>query len=289
MKARSFLYRRPDDLEGALALLADNVGEAQVLAGGQSLVPAMNMRLSSPGMVVDINRIVALRGVEGRGDAIRVGALVRHAEAAASPLIAESVPLLAMALPYVAHMAVRNRGTTCGSLALADPAAEMPAVAVALDAAIVLRRQGAERVVAARHFFNGLYQTARDEAEMIAEVLFPRATEAEVFGFAELSRRHGDFAIVGVAARARKEAGRLADIDAVVFGSEARPLLSETARSAAVEAGAPESTLRDIAHEIAREMEPMDNHQGRGETKRRQAAVLIARILDEMRRRAFDA
>lgn len=289
MKARSFIYRRPDDLEGALALLADNAGDAQVLAGGQSLVPAMNMRLSSPGMVVDINRVGALRGIEDRGDAIRVGALVRHAEALASPLVARTTPLLAMALPHVAHMAVRNRGTTCGSLALADPAAEMPAVAVALNASIVLRRQGAERVVAARDFFRGLYQTARHETELIAEVLLPQAAGADVFGFSELCRRRGDFAIVGVAVRARREADRIADIDAVVFGSEARPLLSERARDAVIEASAADSTLRDLAREIAREMEPMDDHQGRGETKRRQAAVLLSRVLQDMRRRAFDA
>jgi len=289
MKARSFIYRRPDDLNGALGLLADNAGDAQVLAGGQSLVPAMNMRLSSPGMVVDINRIGPLHGVEDRGDAIRVGALVRHAEALASPVVSRCVPLLAMALPHVAHMAVRNRGTTCGSLALADPAAETAAVAVALDAAIVLRQQGAERVVAARDFFTGLYQTARRQTEIITEVLFPRATETDVFGFSELCRRHGDFAIVGVAVRARKVANRLAGIDAVVFGSEVRPRLSRTARNAVIAADAADSVLREFAWEVAQEMEPMADHRGRGETKRRQAAVILARVLRDMGRRAFDA
>jgi carbon-monoxide dehydrogenase medium subunit len=165
----------------------------------------------------------------------------------------------------------------------------MPAVAVALDAAIVLRRQGSERVVGARGFFEGLYQTARSETEMITEVLLPCAAEGQVFGFAELSRRRGDFAIVGVAARARREDDRLVAIDAVIFGSEARPLLSETARTAVIEAGVAESTLRDLAHEVAREMEPMTDHRGRGETKRRQAAVLVTRVLQDMRRCAFDA
>jgi len=121
MKAPPFLYRRPHDLDEALTLLADNAGRAQVLAGGQSLVPSLNMRLSSPDMLVDINRIGALRGNRERGDTIRIGALVRHAEVLDSSLIARKAPLLAMAIPYVAHMAVRNRGTTCGSLALATP------------------------------------------------------------------------------------------------------------------------------------------------------------------------
>jgi len=290
MKAPQFLYRRPDDVDEALALLADNAGEAQVLAGGQSLMPILNMRLSSPGMLVDINRIAALRGIEAlqgsteRGDAIRVGAIVRHAEVLASPLIARRVPLLAMALPYVAHMAVRNRGTSCGSLALADPSAEMPAVAVALDAAIVLRRRGAQRTVAARDFFEGLYQTARQDDEMIVEARFPAAEEDEVFGFSELSRRHGDFATVGVAVRARREAGDLSDLDVVIFGSEPKPLLSRIARAVRIEAGAADATAKELAYAIAAEMEPIDNHQGRGETKRKQAAVLLARVFKDMRR-----
>ena len=143
MKAHAFLYRRPLDLDEALALLADRAGDAQVLAGGQSLMPTLNMRLSKPDMLVDINRIDVLRGIADRGETIRIGALVRHAEVLESPLVARRLPLLAMAIPHVAHMAVRNRGTTCGSLALADPSAEMPAVAVALNADIVLRKRGA--------------------------------------------------------------------------------------------------------------------------------------------------
>jgi carbon-monoxide dehydrogenase medium subunit len=156
MKARAFLYRRPRDIDEAVALLGDNAGDAQVLAGGQSLMPTLNMRLSSPGMLVDINRIEALRGIEDRGDVIRIGALVRHADVLESKLIGQRLPLVAMAIPYVAHMAVRNRGTTCGSLALADPSAEMPAIAVALNAEIVLKKRGASRTIAVRDFFHGL-------------------------------------------------------------------------------------------------------------------------------------
>src|SRR6266567_4611094 len=190
MKAPPFLYRRPQDLDEALALLADNLARAQVLAGGQSLVPSLNMRLSSPEMLVDINRIGALRGIAERSDTIRIGALVRHADVLDSALIARKLPLLAMAIPHVAHMAVRNRGTTCGSLALADPSAEMPAIAVALNADIVLRKRGGKRAISARDFFQGLYQTARHEDELIAEVVLPAAQPDEVFGFSELSRRH---------------------------------------------------------------------------------------------------
>ena len=285
MKARAFLYRRPHSVDEALELLADGAG-AQVLAGGQSLMPTLNMRLSSPEMLVDINRIEALRGIDDRGDKIRIGALVRHADVLESKLIAERVPLLAMAIPHVAHMAVRNRGTTCGSLALADPSAEMPAIAVVLGADIVLRKRGAVRSVPAREFFQGLYQTARDDDELIAEVILPAAQPGEVFGFSELSRRHGDFATVGVAVRARKAPRGVTALDVVFFGSEPAPLLSPSARGLTVDADLSDEALSEIARGLTKDMNPIDSHQGRGETKRRQAAVLLKRVLKHMTVRA---
>jgi carbon-monoxide dehydrogenase medium subunit len=285
MKARAFLYRRPHDIDEALELLADCAG-AQVLAGGQSLIPTLNMRLSSPEMLVDINRIEALRGIDDRGEKVRIGALVRHADVLESTLIAERVPLLAMALPHVAHIAVRNRGTTCGSLALADPSAEMPAIAVALNADIVLRKRGGTRSIPARDFFQGLYQTARHDDELIAEVIMPAAQPDEVFGFSELSRRHGDFATVGVAVRARKVPHGVAALDVVFFGSEPMPLLSPSAQSLTVDESLSDEALSEIAHGITKDMNPIDTHQGRGETKRRQAAVLLKRVLKDMTARA---
>ncbi len=286
MKARAFLYRRPRDIGEAVALLGDHAGSAQVLAGGQSLIPTLNMRLSSPGMLVDINRIDALRGIEGRDTTIRIGALVRHVDVLESLLIAQRVPLLALAIPHVAHMAVRNRGTICGSLALADPSAEMPAVAVALNAEIMLRKRGGERVVAARDFFHDLYQTARNDDEMITEVVFRAADPDEVFGFSELSRRHGDFATVGVAVRARRCGNKLERFDVVLFGSEPTPLLSPSAAGLALETGSSDAALSETAWAITKDMNPIASHQGRGDTKRRQAAVLLKRVLKEMTVRA---
>ncbi len=282
MKARAFLYRRPRDIGEAVALLGDHAGSAQVLAGGQSLIPTLNMRLSSPGMLVDINRIDALRGIEGHDRTIRIGALVRHVDVLESLLIAQRVPLLALAIPHVAHMAVRNRGTICGSLALADPSAEMPAVAVALNAEIMLRKRGGERVVAARDFFHDLYQTARNDDEMITEVVFRAADPDEVFGFSELSRRHGDFATVGVVVRARRCGTSLERFDVVLFGSEPTPLLSPSAVGLALETGSSDAVLSEIAWAITKDMNPIASHQGRGDTKRRQAAVLLKRVLKEM-------
>jgi aerobic carbon-monoxide dehydrogenase medium subunit len=287
MKPRAFLYRRPHDLDEAVALLAEHAGGAQVLAGGQSLIPTLNMRLSSPEMLVDINRIDALRGIEERGDAVRIGALVRHAEVLDSQLIARRVPLVALAIPHVAHMAVRNRGTTCGSLALADPAAEMPAVAVALDARIVLRRRGGERTVAAREFFRDLFQTVRGDDEIITEVTFPAAADDELFGFSELSRRHGDFAVVGVAVRGRQERGRVVGLEVVFFGSEPVPQLCPAAAGLILEPETTDAVLSEMAQAMAATMTPMDDHQGRGETKRRQGAVLLQRMLKDMKGRVF--
>ena len=286
MKAPAFLYRRPPDLDEALALLADGAGGAQVLAGGQSLMPTLNMRLSKPDMLVDINRIDVLRGIADRGETIRIGALVRHAEVLESPLVARRLPLMAMVIPHVAHMAVRNRGTTCGSIALADPSAEMPAVAVALNADIVLRKRGATRTISARDFFQGLYQTDRGDDEMISEIVFPATTPDQIFGFAELSRRQGDFATVGVAIAARNGLGAIRDLNVVIFGSEATPLLSTHAAGISIEPGLRNDTLTDIAHGITEEMDPISNHQGRSDTKRKQAAVLLRRTLHDMRERA---
>lgn len=283
MKAPAFLYRRPDTLEEALSLLSENRGEAQILAGGQSLMPTLNMRLSAPGMLVDINRIAALRPLTEQGVAIHIGALVRHCEVLDSRRVAARVPLLASAMTHVAHMAVRNRGTTCGSLALADPSAEAPAVAVLLDATIHLQSIGGSRDVPARGFFQGLYATDRQDDEIITGASFPCAQEGEVFRFGELSRRHGDFAIVGIAVKGRHRQGAISDIEVVVFGSEPAPMLSIVSKDMTIAPDTSDGVLQDIAQSIAESMDPIDNHQGRPDTKRRQAAEMLRRSFLDLR------
>ena len=281
MKAAPFDYVRPSDLREVLAIL-DEAEDAKVLAGGQSLVAALNMRLSVPAILVDINAVDALKGIETRGRNVRIGALARHCEVAASQLIASRVPLVAEAMRHVAHPAIRNRGTTCGSLAYADPAAEMPACAVVLDAMLVLDSRQGRREVAARDFFHGLYETDCRSDEIIAEVLLPARREGERFGFDEVTARHGDFASVGIAARAIVAGSSWSDVDIVVFGSEPKPLLCRGL--ATLVAGRPWSdhVRTDLVDAVVAQMDPMANLHGSAATKRKQARALANRVLDGM-------
>jgi carbon-monoxide dehydrogenase medium subunit len=282
MKAPAFQYCRPDTLDAACAILADGAGDARILAGGQSMMAALNLRLSTPSLLIDINRIDALKGLalSDDGSHVRVRALARHVQVADSELIPAHVPLVALAMAHVAHPAVRNRGTTCGSLALADPSAEMPACAVALQATLVLQSaESGVRHVAADDFFFGLYETARRDDELLVEVKFPCSAPDERFGFDELSRRHGDFAMVGVAVKARYAAQTITGLRLVVFGTDPAPVLCGSATALAE--GQPWSTElgADIAAQAVLELSPDDNMFGTPAIKRRQAAALIRRVL----------
>lgn len=195
MKAPPFAYAKPKTLAEAFELIARP--GAKILAGGQSLIPSLNMRLSAPELLVDITGISGLNKIENLGKLVRIGALATHAQMERDPLVQKHVPLLAMAIPHVAHAAIRNRGTLGGSLALADPAAEYPACTVALQAEIVLSSPRGERRVKAEQFFKGLFDTDLKPGELLTAVEFPVGGKSAFF---ELTRRHGDYAIVGVAA-----------------------------------------------------------------------------------------
>lgn len=198
MKAPAFAYAKPASLAEALELLRNP--EAKVLAGGQSLIPSLNMRLSSPELLVDITGLKGLSEIKVANDVVSIGALVTHAQLEKSPEIKKHLPLLAQAVPHVAHAAIRNRGTIGGSLALADPAAEYPACAVALEAVLVLESKGGKRKVKAEQFFKGLFETDLKPGELLVGVEFPVAKKTDKSVFLELARRHGDYAIIGLAA-----------------------------------------------------------------------------------------
>jgi carbon-monoxide dehydrogenase medium subunit len=234
VKAPKFSYVRADSVEQVLELLAEHGEDARILAGGQSLMPTLNMRLSQPRVLIDINRLRDLSGIELRDGHVRIGALTRHADVARSATIARHLPLIAEAMPHVAHVAVRNRGTFGGSIALADPAAEMPACALSLGATLVLMGTAGRREVAATDYFQGLYQTARRSDELLVEALIPIQQPGAVAVFGELAQRHGDFAIAGVAFHLKVDRRTVTDARLVYFGSEDKPTLASRASAAIV-------------------------------------------------------
>jgi len=224
MKPRPFAYRRASSLADVYALLSGHGDAAKLVAGGQSLVPMMNLRLVSPALLLDISRLDDLRGITLNGDMLRIGALVRHCEIAEDPLIARHAPLLAAAIAHVAHLAVRNRGTFGGSCCHADPAAELPACCLLLGAIMEIGSSRGTREVAAADFFHGPFVTSVAADEVLLAVHVPAALPDALFAFHELARRQGDFALSGVAARARCVSGAWIS-DWVAFGVSDRPLV----------------------------------------------------------------
>ena len=215
MKAPSFAYAKPGSLQEALELLERP--NAKILAGGQSLVPALNMRLSAPELLVDITGLKGLSNIEVRNGAVRIGALCTHTQVERSAEVREHLPLVADAVAHIAHPAIRNRGTLGGSLAMADPNAELPACALALDATLVIAGKKGERRVPAPGFFKALYETDLKPDEILVGAEFPKASKSV---FLELARRQGDYAIVGLAAAVKGGDKRLA-----FFGIAATPVL----------------------------------------------------------------
>lgn len=210
MKPAPFDLVRAETLTEALDTLAHAGEDGRVLAGGQSFVPMLNMRLARPGVLIDIMGLAELRAADLAKGALRIGAGVRQVELARRPDLADRLPLLAAAIPYVGHVQTRSRGTVCGSLAHADPSAELPLVLIALGGEIHLRTKKARRTVAARDFFLGMMATAMQPGEMLEAASFPLRRPGEGFGFREVARRHGDYAVVAVAAVAGPEGVRLA-------------------------------------------------------------------------------
>ena len=231
MKSPAFDYVRAESPQHALALLAQHGDEARVLAGGQTLLATLNMRLSQPALLVDIGGLQAWRGIEVQGGVLRIGALVRHVEIEESALVARHAPLLAQAAPHIAHRAIRNLGTFGGALAYADPAAEWPACVLALGGTLVLQGTQGERRVAAADFFQGLYTTALQDGELLAACELPLAAADERQHFSELARRHGDYAIAGLAACARRAADRLLDVRLAFLSLGDRPLRASAAEA----------------------------------------------------------
>ncbi len=279
MKPAAFAYAKAFSLDHAIELLGGASAEARVLAGGQSLIATLNMRLSSPDLLVDINAVPGLDGIAVKDGMLEIGALVRHAQAERSDLVARYAPLIAMALPHIGHAAIRNRGTIGGSIAFADPAAELPACLVALGGEVSLAGPDGRRSVAAEQFFRGLFETALSPRDVLTAIRVPLATRDCRFGFAEFSRRHGDYAMVGLAAQARAEGAALRDPRLVYFGVGATPV---RARNAEAALAADPLRIAAAASALARDLDPPDDLQANAAVKKHLAGVLLERVAQQL-------
>jgi aerobic carbon-monoxide dehydrogenase medium subunit len=281
VKPAPLAYVRAASLDQVFDLLARHGDEARLLAGGQSLVPTLNLRLSAPALLIDINGLDELAGIALEDGGLRIGALTRQRIVEESEEVARHAPLLKMAMPYVAHPAIRNRGTIGGSIAFADPAAELPACAVALGAEIELRGAGGSRVVEAAQFFRGLYETDLRPGEVVTAVTIPMRAGCRS-AIAELARRHGDYAMVGLAAHARLDGGTLADPRLVFFGVGAKPVHAHAAGAALEGRKLDDGSIAAATEALADDLEPVGDLQASAATKLHLASVLTARVLRQL-------
>jgi carbon-monoxide dehydrogenase medium subunit len=275
LKPAPFAYAKARSLEDAVALLSDHHGEAKLLAGGQSLIATLNMRLSQPSLLVDINGLSGLDGISIKDGVVEIGALARHAQVEHSDVIAKHAPLITLAMPHIGHPAIRNRGTFGGSIAFADPAAELPACLLALGGEIDIAGPRGKRKVKADAFFKGLFETALRPQEMITTIRIPAADKATRVGFAELARRHGDYAIVGLAASARGNGKGLADVRLAYFGVGDTPVRARKAE-AALAAGDVDAAVKAL------DLDPHDDVQATAKTKKHLAGVLLRRVAKQL-------
>lgn len=275
MKAPAFSYVKPASTDEVFALLDEYGDTAKILAGGQSLIAALNLRLSAPQVLIDISGLRDLGGIRVSGGKVAIGALVRHRELETSFEISRHLPLVAQAMPHVAHVAVRNRGTFGGSIAYADPAAELPACALALEAQFVLRSRAGDRRVAARDLFKGLYETDLRPGELLVGAEFPAVRHGYRAAFQELARRHGDYAIVGLAAQARVDGDALSDVRLAYFGVGAMPVLAHHA--AEILAGKGVAGLAEAQRALDDDLTPFDDIHGSAAFRRHLARVLLGR------------
>src|ERR1700722_7925959 len=282
MKSPHFGYLRAQSLRHACQLLSAHEGEAIALAGGQSLLPGLNMRLSSPRLLVDIGELPELKGMHFGEREVRLGALTRHFELLNCAMLRELVPLLPRAATHVAHAAIRNRGTLGGSLAYADPAAELPACAVVLDATIAVVGSAGEREIKAADFFTGLMETALRPGELIIAVRFPVPAPNTRFAFGEFSRRRGDFAVAGIAASALIGRGCIDEARVVYFGCVERAKLAAQVSAALRGLPLPTADIEEVLRAVEHDLDPDDMPGWRASTQLELAKVITRRALGEL-------
>jgi carbon-monoxide dehydrogenase medium subunit len=289
MKPAPFEYQAPESLDAALEVLARHGGDAKVLAGGQSLIPVMNFRLAQPALLIDLNKLSELDFLRRSEDGgLRIGAMTRQRRLERDPLVKEAAPLLAETVPWIAHPQIRNRGTVGGSLAHADPAAELPAIAVALRGRFRLRKAGGERWVAATDFYQRLFTTALEPEELLVEIALPPMPPRTGWSFQEIARRHGDYAMVGVAALVTLgEDGRCREARLVYLSVGETPV--EAHAAAALLAGTdlgPEAIAAAAEKASREELDPRGDVHATPDFRRHLARVLTGRALRTAAERA---
>jgi carbon-monoxide dehydrogenase medium subunit len=275
LKPAPFAYAKARSVAHAIELLGAD--DARLLAGGQSLIATLNMRLSHPALLIDLNGVGGLDGIVSSNGHLEIGALVRHAQAERSAELARRAPLIALAMPHIGHPAIRNRGTIGGSVAFADPAAELPACVLALDGELAIAGPQGSRAVKADDFFKGLFETALTARDVLTAIRIPAAGAETRVGFAEFARRHGDYAMVGLAASARADGKQLRDLRLAYFGVGSTPLRARHAEQA-LAAGDVEAAVRALAQDL----NPPDDVQASGTVKSHLAGVLLRRVIRQL-------
>jgi len=280
VKPAAFAYLAPRDLDEALDQLAEHGADARVLAGGQSLVRLMNARLASPAVVVDINRVAGLDALERHNGTLRLGATVRQRTSELSPDVAAHAPLLAEAGAHVAHAPVRSRGTVVGSVAFADPSAELPTALLALDGRVVVRSRSGERTVEADDFFTGPFTTSLAPGEMVVAVEVPVTTAGTGTAFVEVARRHGDLPVCGVAATVtRGDDGRVGATRIALCGAGERPVRARAAEDALTGSDGGTDAVAEAAARASEGLSPIADCHGSADFRRHLARVLTGRAL----------
>ncbi|OJI04921.1 xanthine dehydrogenase family protein subunit M [Polynucleobacter sp. MWH-Adler-W8] len=282
MKSAAFDYVKPKALQEALSLLEQGGDDAQLIAGGQTLLATLNMRLSEPAVLIDITDIAELKGISVVGDSLRIGALVTHTEIEDSELVAKHAPLLKAAAPHIAHRAIRNLGTWGGSLAYGDPAAEWPACSLTLRTTMIIHGPAGERRISANDFFIDLYTTSLEPDEILVATEIPLASKQEVFYFHELARRHGDYAVAGLAAVAQKQGDVLTRCAFTFFSVGATPVMATKAQDLINGQKLNDELIARAVAEARDEIEAIADITNSAEAKQHLIGVLLERGLKHM-------
>ena len=282
MKAAAFDYVKPKALSDALSLLEQGGDDARLIAGGQTLLATLNMRLSEPTILIDITDVAELKGISVVGDHLRIGALVTHTEIEDSELVAKHAPLLKAAAPHIAHRAIRNLGTWGGSLAYGDPAAEWPACSLTLQATMVIQGPAGERKISAKDFFIDLYTTSLEPDEILVATEIPLAKSNQVFYFHELARRHGDYAVAGLAAVADKQGNVLSNCAFTFFSVSSTPVMASTAQEVVDGQPLNEQLIAKAVDAARTEIEAIADITNSAEAKTHLIGILLERGLKHL-------